>query len=232
MILHLLLLSLALLSGKGVWAQKSPSSLLPDRSSRPSKLEGLYLNLGVGKALIPTSSLTPSGSFTALLQSGWGASVSIHYAPLNNVAVPSDYIEGSYLFGGARSVTNQFYSFSLTAVRKHYFGESRLVRWGWQAGPSLVQYFETEFVRAVPDPPDPFGGWGLGWGSSSKTNYNTQSVLRNTFGIQIAVNAAVLPARKFGLEANLWANINPSQPVVGLEACLLLGKVRSKSPTY
>ncbi len=215
---------LLLLAGRNVIAQES-SSPVNNARSRPNKLEGLYLNLGLGGGLISTGLIAASNSVTAFLHRGWGAEFGMHFVRLRSQDVPADYNGGGVLFGDGSPPGNSFYSYSLTAVRKHYLGESRMARWGWQLGPSLVQFYKTAFT---PRPPAPPGSSGWGFDLFSSSNYTTKLVLQNTIGVQMAVNVAFLPSRIAGVEANLWANLNAAQPMLGLEACVLLGKVRAK----
>ncbi len=203
-----------------------------DYRNRPNKLEGLYLNMGIGRGVFPVGSPGASFSITALLQRGWGAAFVFHYAPVRSPDVPADYGTGSSWFGSSVPPESLFYSFSLTAVRKHYFRPNRHTRWGWEAGPSLVQFYKEVFTPRPPIAPNSGMGINLnplpGATYGSGRGYQAESVLQNTFGLQLALNAAWVPTRLGGLEANLWGNLNAAQSVVGIEFCVFLGKGRSK----
>ncbi len=213
---------LLLLAGKTGFAQE-PNRAILDSDSRPNKLEGLYLNLGLGAALLPIGSANISGGLTAFLQRGWGASFGLHYTTLNSSNVPADYVAGTPFLGSAGPIDDLFYSFSFMAVRKHYPIEGRLFRWGWAAGPAYVQHYKTEFTRR---PPPTSSGWGFSLGNPG--NYSEDWALRNTIGLQLEVNATFLPGRAAGLEANLWGNLNAAQSLAGVEVRLLLGCVDSR----
>ncbi len=171
--------------------EKTP--LLPDLP----KYVKAYLGLGFG---VP---LSAGLSFTVILKNDWGGSLSCKHTcfdkGLGSGAVPGD----------------QFDEFSLCAVREFPSKTTKNVRFGLEAGPSLVLYEKVERTWRASSW---FGG----------TYYKKETSEHTTMGLSLRAKLGIPVARGFGFEIAAYANINMCRSHAGIEFYINLGRVRDK----
>ena len=171
--------------------EKKP--LLPDLP----KYVKAYLGLGFG---VP---LSAGLSFTVILKNDWGGSLSCKHTcfdkGLGSGAVPGD----------------QFDEFSLCAVREFPSKTTKNVRFGLEAGPSLVLYEKVERTWRASSW---FGG----------TYYKKETSEHTTMGLSLRAKLGIPVARGFGFEIAAYANINMCRSHAGIEFYINLGRVRDK----
>ncbi len=202
----------ALLAGRPAFAQEAeipkPSFFTP---------EAFYLSAGAGGTFKPKKGFGGSSRLTVVLANGWGISAGVHSGFIARQKEPEEY---HLVYSAATSgdPIDRFRVVDISAVRKFWVrGARQQLRLGIEAGPALVH---TEINEYSPLPP-------LVIYNSSTPRYLAEPVTRNTAGIQLSLNATYLPTRIFGLELALWGNLNPVQPLIGLEGNLVIGRLKS-----
>ncbi len=204
----LLPLLCALFAGIPTFAQEQTAANKPPFFT----LEAVYLCGGAGGTFTPATGFFGSSRITAVLRNGLGVSAGIHTGFAKMANAP----EGFY-YSIPEPSLNRFQVVDICAVRKFWVrGAREQLRLGIEAGPALVHRQTTEYS---PLPP-------LVVYNSSTPRYRTESIAQNAVGIQVSLNATYVPAQIIGLELALWGNINPVQPLIGLEGNFLLGRLK------
>ncbi len=199
---------LFLLAGTAANAQEETAANKPAFFT----LEAVYLSSGAGGTFTPAKGFFGSGRITAVLRNGLGVSAGIHtgFAKISNAP------EGFY-YSIPEPSLDRFQVIDICAVRKFWVrGARQQLRLGIEAGPALVHSQTTEYSTLPP----------LVTYTSNVTRYRTESIIQNAAGIQISLNATYVPAQIIGLELALWGNINPVQPLIGLEGNFLIGRLK------
>jgi hypothetical protein len=180
-------------------------------------LEAVYLSSGAGGTFLPKKGFGSSYRLTAVLANGWGLSAGVHQGFMGRQNEPEAY-HLAYSATGSGDALDRFRVVDLCAVRKFWVrGARQQLRLGIEAGPALVH---TEINEYSPLPP-------LVLSTSITPRYRAETTSQNIAGVQVSLNATYLPTQFLGLELALWGNLNPVQPIIGLEGVLVLGRLKS-----
>jgi len=157
---------------------------------------------------------------TVILTSGWGGSVTWNLSCPSAKNLPSDFERSSGGLSGLDVVGERKDKINSISFRvlKEFPTRSKKLRFGLEAGPSLVfTGVATNFVR-VPDPCDPLFGCGA--------NYTYETINSNSLGLSLKGKLEMAFTRPFGLEIGATSNINPKRSYFGADFLITLGYVR------
>lgn len=199
---YALLLAISWLLGAGLRAQPFDN---------PHVYGGLGFSIPIGGVL--------EGTF--VLPSGWGASVSASLASLKAKNKPSDYEAGENIFtifSSGNVIYDDVTAYSFRAL-KLFATNKKMIRFGLEAGPSLVKTKIAENFVPNPDPCDLFG---------CGPNYYYEQVTSQSMGVSLKGRAEFPFTVPFGLAVGLVTNINSQRSYFGIEGQILLGYVRDR----
>jgi hypothetical protein len=136
--------------------------------------------------------------------------------------VPSDYYEDGYRVFSPKDYVNIL---SLNLL-KTLSNSGKPIRFGFEAGPSWVNYNKAEFeLNPQYDPnPDPDVNWIYKIGTKHK--YNKDHAGSNTIGLSLMAKLEYLIAPYAGMEFAIFTNINGLKPVTGLSIFMNFGDVK------
>jgi len=195
-----LIILLSILSNK-IWSQTD--SLKTDKVSQII----CYLGFGGGPSLRGASGEL---SLTITSSNYWGGSLNFRKGYIRIENVPDDY----YGFFRPTPPSDDYTSLSFDLVKK-FSTFNRSVRFGFEAGPSLIWYNLVE-LELNPKYPNLF-----------EYKYNKIYTSESTIGLSLAAKGEFSFFRFFGCELVVFTVINKLQTVYGLDICLNLGKVRN-----
>ncbi len=185
-----------------------------ERSIRQFINTHIYLGLGLSAPI--------GGAFagSVILTSGWGGSVTWNVSYPSAKNLPSDFKRSSGFLSFLDVVGEGKDKISALSFRvlKEFPMRSKKLRWGLEAGPSLVfTGVATNFVR-VPEPCNPLFGCGA--------NYTYETINSNSLGLSLKGKFEMAISRPFGLEIGLTSNINSKRSYFGVDFLIMLGYVR------
>jgi hypothetical protein len=191
------------------------SSLMNNKSSSQKlRMTGLYgaVGFGIGRKATPVGI---SSNF--ILSNNLGASISYKYKVFKAENLPSDYTAGSnFLTGPDNSTPDDLFSFFSFNLLKEFPTKYKRIRFGIEAGPSLVKYRIAKFKR------EPITSILI----VSSSNYSYRYENFQTVGLSLRAKMEFPFTRGFGLEAAICSNINEYKSFVALEVYLTFGYVR------
>jgi hypothetical protein len=178
-------------------------------------LSKYYVGFGAGFC---NKGLEVGLSSTFILSNDWGGSIRFNSNFFEAKNLPPDYYDFvlfmPFLSNGLPSDNVNVLSFNLI---KEFPTRSKLIRFGIEMGPSLVNYKIANF-RPVSNP-IPFLG----------SNYDIIRDKQSTVGLSLRLKAEFPLTRFAGLEIAAYTNVNGLQSVSGIELiCLNLGLLREK----
>lgn len=150
-------------------------------------------------------------SFTLILKNDWGGSLSCKHTSFNKTR---RLREGNGIWDYATVPGDQFNEISLFIVREFLLKTSYKVRFGVEAGPSLVGYMKVDSYTKN-------SGLFGSYYTSTTTSYITGGV---AFRAKIEATLSV----GFGIEFAVYVNVNPKKPHGGIELYFSVGKVRDR----
>jgi hypothetical protein len=161
-------------------------------------------------------------NYTFMGSGNLGISIRYNANIFKSKDVPSDYYEDGYRVFSPKDYVN------LLSVNllKGFTTSSRSARFGFEAGPSWVNYSKAEFE---PNPnydpnPDPDINWIYKIGTRYKYYKNHSG--NNTIGLSLMAKLEYLFVPYAGMEFALFTNINNLLPVTGACISLNFGDVR------
>lgn len=174
----------------------------------PDKLKSVKAYLGFGGGYPRNGGI----SFTFILKNDWGGSINFKHTTFDKIDHSG---ETGGIFGPGMIPGDDFDEFSLCVVREFPSRTSKRVRFGLEAGPSLVYYEEVISSYLT-------SGWIFGRYYSS----NTEEYITGGLALRAKIEFPV--SLGFGLEIALYGNINPKRPHAGFELYITVGKVRDR----
>jgi len=161
-------------------------------------------------------------NYTFMGSGNLGASIRCNANMFKSKEVPPDYYDDGYRVFSPKDYVN------LLSVNllKGFTNATRSVRFGFEAGPSWVNYNKAEFeLNPRYDPnPDPDVNWIYKIGTMYK--YHKSHSANNTIGLSLMAKLEYLIAPYAGMEFALFTNINTLRPVTGICISLNFGDVR------
>lgn len=182
------------LSGNLLFCQPVDSAKIP-ANVRPSIIEA-YGQLGAGVGM--NMGLVQVGAFV-ILDNQWGVGVGYRLGAMGAINKPSDYYCDGCMGNPAQDV---FYTLALRAVR---YAEGAKARFGFELGPSLMQYHEAHFTRQ--DPVFPVLG---------RTNYALNHTKIFSPGIDLVGKIQWWTKGENGWELTAFTNINGQRSQMGV----------------
>jgi hypothetical protein len=151
---------------------------------------------------------------TTILSNNWGIAADFQYYRIRAAELPSDYRTGLFLFGDGIP-KDQVQAISLRLDRE-FPSRTPFLRFGMEAGPSLVLYQRCHFTR---DPNPDF----------LSSNYITTNSHQASAGFSIRVKSEVLFTWFLGMEFAVVSTINPFESYAGIELGLVFGLLRQQA---
>jgi hypothetical protein len=151
-------------------------------------------------------------NFTVSSSKGLGGSINFITGFIQLKDVPSDYYEG---FLRDLTPAHRFTSVSLNLVAK-LSAHSGSFRMGFEAGPSWTSYNLIE-LKDNPEWPNPF-----------EYKYNKIHTFKKAAGLFLAMKADFPTFRFVGCDLSFFGIINNVKPVIGLDLCIDLGRVKKR----
>ena len=166
-----------------------------------------YLGFGVGPS---TRGASGELSLTIASSNYWGGSLNFRrgYSRMKNI--PEDYY-GLFRF----SPPSNDYTFLTFDLIKKFSTSNKSVRFGFEAGPSLIWYNLVD-LELNPDYPNLF-----------EYKYNKIYTSESAFGLSLSAKVEFPFSHFFGCEFVVFAVMSKIQSVLGLDICFNLGKVRN-----
>jgi hypothetical protein len=188
---------------------------IADLKTKPYKDPHLYLGFGLSG---------PQGgvlAFTFFTPSGWGGSVTYNILSPVSKNVPSDFAFGSGLFNlfGSSKIRDDIYTTSFRVIKEFPSTNTRQIRFGLEAGPSIVKTSFPDHFVPNPTPCDIFG---------CPSNYIYERVEEQTVGLSLKAKLEFPLAVPFGFEMGLSSNINRNRTFVAYEFLVNLGYLRER----
>jgi hypothetical protein len=172
-------------------------------------LTGLYLSWGGGYA---STGGIGGGGFNVLFSNNMGGSMNMKFSRFEADNIPSDYVKGICLFGECNPY-NLTSALSFNFMYKVPSTKSNRVRFGFEAGPTIVSYRQINFVRRE------FETW-------SGRNYDLERYRETGGGLALSVKMEFPIWHFLGFEVACFGNINSELSYMGIEIYLIVGKVR------
>lgn len=195
-----LLLLLSLLSGYS-WSQTDSLKTIKPQSTL------WYMGLGTGPN---TRGMNFNWSITVTSMNGLGASLNLYTGFIRLENVPSDYYSDWFRW---TTPSDRFTVLSCNLVKK-FISPKGSFRLGFEAGPAWV-YTDLLTLELNPRYPDPF-----------EYKYNKIHTIRNSTGLTLAIKSDFPFLNVGGVDVALIGVINSYRSIVGLDVCIIFGRVR------
>jgi len=161
-------------------------------------------------------------NYTFMGSKNWGVSIRYNANIFKSKDVPSDYYDDGYRVLSPKNYVN------LLSVNllKGFTTSTRSSRFGFEAGPSWVNYSKAEFEQNPSyDPnPDPTVNWIYKIGTKYK--YYKSHSRSNTIGLSLMTKFEYLIAPNAGMEFAIFTNLNTLRSVAGICISFNFGDVR------
>jgi hypothetical protein len=180
-----------------------------ERGDALSSVEGerkIKLYVGIGGGFPRTVGI--SANF--LYKNDLGGSISFKYAALKSADAPSDYRPGLFLIP-FETPRDEVTCISFCFVKAFSIPMRKRMRFGMEAGPSIVKYSYVHFAKQS---------------SLLGPNYRTWYDSKVTAGLALRLKMEFPVTRFFGFEVAATGNINPIKSFACFEFYLTFGKVR------
>ena len=161
-------------------------------------------------------------NYTYMGSKNWGVSIRYNSNIYKSKDIPFDYYEDGYRVFSPKDYVN------LLSVNllKGFTSSTRSSRFGFEAGPSWVNYSKAEFDQNPSyDPnPDPDINWIYKIGTKYK--YDKSHRRNNTIGLSLMAKLEYLIAPYAGMEFAIFSNLNTLSSVTGICISFNFGDVR------
>jgi hypothetical protein len=145
-----------------------------------------------------------------------GGSVTLSANVIKSHDTPDDYFDD-----GHRSFAPKNYVYIISIdFYKAFLTQKKSFRFGFEIGPSLVNFRKAEFEKN--ENYDPEAPWGL-WNDTYYLYHKSHSG-NSTIGLSVAGKMDFLFKRHNGLEISIFTNINSLKSVAGLGLYFVFGK--------
>ena len=166
-----------------------------------TRLTALYINFGISFK----NNLYTGADLNFILSNDWGGSIAFGGIHLRARNLPRHYIR----INGSK--TDQL-TMKSVRLKKVFPSLDPMIRFGIEAGPSLVEYQETLYQK-----------------DNRRTNtYNSSSSTKQTIGLSLLAKVEFPFLRTLGLEFAVVSNLNLLRTFVGIRFHIIIGVLHTR----
>lgn len=199
------------------WAQKSKQGPF------------VYVNAGLGISTLYGG--IPFSAGLVVTNDGIGGAFQFSSIGYTSSSLPADY--DNYIpHYSINQINNSFNPFASTSdyprdhfdmynfvVVKEYKLRNSVCRWGFECGPSYINYFKRSF-SLVPNSPQ-------GYSTGRDSFYSSEIAKDNSLGIYSKLKV-VAPTRGIGIEGSVFFDVNARNSLAGVQILFLVGHVMNR----